>query len=330
MDVGVNYPWYDYGWDFGDAPPGWRKGSDPNWVSFIDIELQHLHSLGIRVVRWFVLCDGLAYGTGRHAPHENRAGKWRFDDPPKLSGSFQQHFRKLLERFSVANQKSKPQILLLPVLLDYKFCVDGSNAIAANTDWIKGGRNDIIIDTSKSQKFFDRALKPLLDISKDHRNMIFAWDIFNEPEWVTIDWHPHGKKGLPASSQHMRQFLQAAMDRVRSAGFRATVGFNRIETIRSTKFYADYNQFHHYARKKRQLEQHKFHKRWPGIIGEFASSVSGDHWPELGDDQSVFDRLKKAEAMGYPLALPWAVMTNDHDTSWGEAVKGIKQFMKKK
>jgi hypothetical protein len=91
--------------------------------------------------------------------------------------------------------------------------------------------------------------------------VIFAWDIFNEPEWVTNDWHPHDKKGLPASAQHVLKFLQAAMDRVRSAGFRATIGFNRIETIRFTKLYADYNQFHHYARNKRKIEQHKFDKR---------------------------------------------------------------------
>jgi len=37
MEVGVNYPWFDYGWDFGLAPPGWRGGqADPRWYAEID------------------------------------------------------------------------------------------------------------------------------------------------------------------------------------------------------------------------------------------------------------------------------------------------------
>ncbi|MBK6798730.1 MAG: hypothetical protein IPG76_18590 [Acidobacteria bacterium] len=23
MEIGINYPWIDYGWDFGDPPPAW-------------------------------------------------------------------------------------------------------------------------------------------------------------------------------------------------------------------------------------------------------------------------------------------------------------------
>jgi hypothetical protein len=26
MLVGINYPWIDYGWDFGDPPPAWVAG----------------------------------------------------------------------------------------------------------------------------------------------------------------------------------------------------------------------------------------------------------------------------------------------------------------
>lgn len=335
MDVGVNYPWLDYGWDFGDAPRGWRHDSDPRWTTFIDLELQSLHSLGIRVVRWFVFCDGLAYGNGNEAPYQNRDGKWCFGDPlkgpPKLSESFRRHFRKLLERFSVANQRRQPPIRLLPVLLDYKFCQDGYNALRTpQMEWIRGGRNDVVIKPQMSQNFFECALSPLLDISKDHRNAIFAWDIFNEPEWVTNDWHPDGTRGLPASAQQMRQFLQAAIDRVQSADFRATIGFNRIETIRSTKLYACYNQFHHYARNERKLEQNKFDKQSPGIVGEFATSLNGDIWPELPKAQTVYHRLKHVEKMGYSLALPWAIMSTDRDTSWRDGEEGIRQYLGKK
>ena len=306
MDVGINYPWYDYGWDFGDAPPGWRTASDPNWRLFIDNEIQYLTGLGIRVVRWFIFGDGLTYGTGSQAPHKDarRPGKWRFDDPPQLSQNFQAHFRTLLERFTIANQKSGTPLLLLPVLLDFKFCQSGSPARVQGSlskDWIKRGRKDIIIDSQKRHKFLQRALDPLLKISQSHRPSIYAWDIFNEPEWVTNGWHPNGTTGLPVDKEHMRQFLKEAMDRIRSAGFKVTIGFNRIDTIRSTKIYADYNQFHHYTKGDRKLDKHSFDKRFPGIIGEFATSTNDDHWPELGSaDQSVLNRLRYAKKWDIP------------------------------
>lgn len=330
MDVGLNYPWFDYGWDFGDAPPNWRHGSDPNWAGFVDANLEYFHDLGIRVIRWFIFGDGLCYGSGKQAPQENPAGEWDFD-PPDLSESFQEHFRKLLESFTKANKKWQQPIQILPVLLDFHSCMRGSVVLAADDEWIKCGRSDIVTNPKMSQKFYDRALKPLLDISKDHRNAIFAWDIFNEPEWVTTDWHPHRVKGLPVAAQQMRQFIMGAMDRVHSQDFKATIGFANIETIHFAKLYANYNQFHHYAsgKDKRHLIQNKFDKRWPGIVGEFASSLSNDHWAELSDEQTVYDRLKQIEKMGYPLALTWSAIANDDRTSWGEAEKGIKKFLGK-
>ena len=59
----------------------------------------------------------------------------------------------------------------------------------------------------------------------------------------------------------------------------------------------------------------------------FSSLLGQNKWPDLGEKQSVYDRLKKLEQMGYPLALPWAVMSKDDHTSWGDGEKGIKQFL---
>ena len=69
MQVGVNYPWFDYGWDFGLGPPAWRAGrSTPGWYAEIDDHLRLFQSLGISVVRWFILADGLTYGVEGAAP----------------------------------------------------------------------------------------------------------------------------------------------------------------------------------------------------------------------------------------------------------------------
>ena len=73
MRVGLNYPWVDYGWDFGLAPPSWRGADrDPRWVGLIDDDLRRFQALGITVLRWFILADGLTYGSGNEAPWPTR------------------------------------------------------------------------------------------------------------------------------------------------------------------------------------------------------------------------------------------------------------------
>src|SRR5215213_130217 len=127
MDVGVNYPWCDYGWDFGPAPPGWRPHSTPRWADTIDDHLRHFQSLGISVVRWFILGDGLTYGTGDQAPKQDRLGaEWRFNPPP-LEPSTLEHFDRLLQR--VERACAVRPIQLLPVLIDFYFCDAGTHPI---------------------------------------------------------------------------------------------------------------------------------------------------------------------------------------------------------
>ncbi len=327
MDVGINYPWYNCGWDFGEAPPNWRTRPDPNWVYEIDNDLAEFQGLGLTVVRWFIVANGLSYGTDTKAPHldPNSPGQWRFDDPPQLDQSFKDHFRLLLKKFETFNQTSQANIRLMPVLIDFQFCLPGKQAEAG---WFTGGRSDVIQDPWKQGRFFDRVLDPLLEISGEYRSIIFAWDIINEPEWVTDGWHPEGKRNLPVSEPKMRDFLNEAMRRVHASNLKATIGFNKINTIKRTNIFADFNQFHYYPDGKSdlQLGKHDFDTRWPGIIGEFAASTKENtRWPELPDDQEIIDRLQHAEKMGYPLALLWSRYAtpgpNDPHTAWNPQVK---------
>ena len=58
MQVGINFPYMDYGKDFG------RIGSKPPvWLGRIDKELQQFKNDGIFAVRWFILCDGEIFGN---------------------------------------------------------------------------------------------------------------------------------------------------------------------------------------------------------------------------------------------------------------------------
>jgi len=328
MDAGVNYPWFSYGWDFGPAPPGWRSGADPAWAAHIGQHLEHLAAIGISVVRWFILGDGLSYGTGPYAPKPDSSAAsdsadWRFD-PPALAGSFQDHFEALLQSFAAQSTGPHP-VRLLPVLADYQFCGPGVWPVAQDDPgqdqgapdqgWVKGGRVEAV--TTNRPRFIEQVLQPLLRLSSGYRDAIYAWDVFNEPEWVTNGWHPDCSNDHPVNESEMRAFLEDSTSAIREAGFQATIGFGMIETISHTSIYADINQFHYYTDGSRSLEPNPFDSRHPGIIGEFATSTTEDTWPELRQrSQRVLERLKLAEGQGYPLALAWSFQAEDRHTSW--------------
>jgi len=339
MDAGVNYPWFSYGWDFGPAPPGWRSGNDPDWVPHISQHLQHLAAIGVSVVRWFILGDGLTYGTGQDAPKLDRfatadTAGWRFD-PPALAREFQEHFEAVLQSFAAQSTGPRP-VRLMPVLADYKFCEPGVWPVAKedpahpqavpDEGWVKGGRADAT--TTKGRRFIDQVLRPLLRLSCGYRDAIYAWDVFNEPEWVTNGWHPDGRNNHPVNGSEMRAFLEDSMSAVREAGFKSTIGFGMIESIRQTGLYADINQFHHYTDGSRSLARNPFDARHAGIIGEFATSTAEDTWPELRlRGQRVLERLKLAKSQGYALAMAWSFQAADRHTSWTlEAENDIECF----
>ena len=378
MDVGVNYPWYSYGYDFGEAPPNWRKTPKvPDWDTEINFDLKYLQDLGISVVRWFILADGLTYGSNQDAPTKGRSQlgstRWRFN-PPALSQLFREDFQCLLEAFARANfQAPQRPIKLLPVLIDYKFCQDGDVVCDANHNpivgWVKRGRADVVIDKTKRSTFFDNVLEPLLKDSKVYKNIIYAWDIFNEPEWVTGGWHPKYFRPLcpidqqilcPVDQTDMAKFLKEGIERVSKRGFEATVGFATINTIYKVKdnqsknnvftgIFAGLNQFHHYQ-ETTWTEQRLASlnppptptgsgkcPQWPAMfIGEFATLPDKDIWPELKwTGQSVLNRLGLIRDMGYPLALAWRYKTKKDDVdkhgAWSTQVADdIECFLRRK
>jgi hypothetical protein len=334
MQVGVNYPWFDYGWDFGLGPSAWRGGRTvPRWYAEIDNHLRHFQGLGISVIRWFILADGLTYGVERAAPAPDpgASGGWRFDPPP-LSGEHLEHFNELLERFAAASAAGRPSIQLLPVLIDFHFCESGILPVETlnpsnpampiqDPDWVKQGRADALADAGKRRRFLDRVLDPLLRASRRHADVIYAWELINEPDWVTTGWHSNPLARTPVAEAAMRAFIEDGKTRIRAAGFKPTIGFASIGRLRGTGITAEINQFHHYPDGGRALERHTFDPGFPGMIGEFATAAT-DVWPDLkSGNQSVLDRLRLARSQGYPLAIPWSFLARDRHTIWSPAVE---------
>ena len=328
MQVGVNYPWCDYGWDFGDAPPGWRAaGEPPRWTAEIDAHLRRFLTLGIEVIRWFVLGDGLAYGSGLDAPRLAADESWYFD-PPELQARPLDHFEELLRRIERVNSDGERTLKLLPVLIDFHFCHPGKTVAAG---WVKGGRADAIQSRFNHAPFFDGALEPLLAISRRYPNAIYSWEVMNEPEWVTLGWDPRLWRTLPIDDATMVRFLEEGCARIRRAGFRSTVGFALHDTLLASRVQADLHQFHYYPAGGRRLARVPEHGIGRTILGEFATAAS-DTWPDLAAwDQRVISRLRLAEENGYSLAMPWSFLARDRHTSWSADVeRDVESFTERR
>src|SRR5262245_25895723 len=155
MLVGVNYPWIDYGWDFGEPPAVWVS---PQYVAEwrekkrkqIAADFQAFVEIGLFAVRWFMLADGLSYGMGEEAPRKV-GGRWAFDPLPMDHPCHIQ----LREDFEyVLKTCADLKIKVVPSLIDFQWLHQGTVA-DANTNIVKGGRSDIVRDPVKSRAFFD-------------------------------------------------------------------------------------------------------------------------------------------------------------------------------
>jgi hypothetical protein len=131
MTVGMNLPWFNYGWDIGpplvkmdgstptvdrfdryDPPPasGGPQGNSP-----LEAKLAQFVSLGITHVRWILLGDCWNLGTPTFA---NK--KWSYNVPGSISGSqFCSDFEKILVAFGKAKLK------ILPCLINHLFFYPG-------------------------------------------------------------------------------------------------------------------------------------------------------------------------------------------------------------
>src|SRR5690242_12262680 len=138
MQVGINYAWKNYAWDFGLPPhsdSGNNWGPRAAWRATIEQELASFAEMGLFCVRWFLLGDGTTYGVGDAAPHVDLPNPldWRFDDPPPLSDEFLEDFTTLVEHCERAG------LQLLPSLIDFHFCFPGA-VVPHAEDFVKSGR----------------------------------------------------------------------------------------------------------------------------------------------------------------------------------------------
>ena len=348
MRVGFNYPWsYDkYGLQIGpytaSGDAAWDADRDPMrgtplpkfklppLFDNLSRNLQELAAIGISVVRWFLISNGVNYGRAptRKVVKDGSSTNtvWQFTAPATTDPRYALHLRELLKVF----RANKMQII--PSFVDFPMVGDAPDPDPNGLAF--GGRADLIRDKAKRTAFLNGIFLDLLMASRDFKDVIYAWEVMNEPAWMLFPpfdaklpiWKYAAQNqaaGKPllrwpiVMQQDLADFLDEAIELIDLNGFASTVGH---------RFYGDLArlptgtrpQYHYYAKVVAKAGLNlgdpttlaAFDGESPPFLGEFASDQASPEqsqpWPELaGKTDSTLERLKLLESKGCPLCLIW-------------------------
>lgn len=290
--VGVNLPWLQYGCDFGAN--AWQPEggvAQPDRLRRLDEIFARLASSGLRVVRWFVLCDG------RCGIHFDSRGL-----PLGLDGFFRRDFDAGLAA------ASRHGLSLIPVLFDFLWF---SRRRAVN-GVVLGGRRALLARSDAREALLDRVVEPLLR-AYGTDPLIRRWDLVNEPEWATFGYGTlNPTVGLwPRTMRAVLAELAAVVSREAKHG--ATVGLaspKGLSLLRGLPL--NELQLHWYDRQAARLYPVPS-SEIPVLLGEF---------PTRGSALSPGDVIRTARAHGYCGALGWSAAADDPHTGLDELEKG--------
>ena len=294
--IGANLPWIAYGGDFGAN--AWRPaGGVHTRLEDLLRALDRLALAGIRRIRWFMLCDGRA-GI-RFAPDGT---------PLALDDRF---FTDVDAALAAASSRDME---IMFVLLDFLWCARASSVAGVQL----GGRRDVLRDDAKRAALLDRVLTAIFERYGDSPQ-IFAWDIINEPEWVTCGLGARRRSCVSLAT--MQAFVRDAAALVhRHTGQAVTVGSASARWLDAWRDLGlDFYQAHWYehlerraplARPVRDLQLDR-----PVMLGEFPSRLAS------GELQRI---LETARAAGYSGAYVWSLLATDAATDFATAEAVLK------
>ncbi|MCS6952289.1 MAG: hypothetical protein RMK57_05340 [Bryobacterales bacterium] len=107
----------------------------------------------------------------------------------------------------------KARVWLMPVLFDFGWFSRPRQVSGVQL----GGRSYFARDPVARQTLLDRVLAPLLE-RHGNEPWIYAWEVINEPEWVTTGiagFRPDEREHDPVTLAEMREFVRACADLVR-------------------------------------------------------------------------------------------------------------------
>jgi hypothetical protein len=284
--TGVNLPWLNYGGDFGAnrwQPTGGI--AQPERRAALREVLGRLADGGAGCVRWFMLADG------RAGLLESASGDLvGLDD------------HVLRDADAALDELERARLKAIFVLFDYHWFKRGRVVDGVRT----GGRRALAIDPALRGRLIDRVVDPLLAHCGRHTS-IGAWDVVNEPEWVTRGTRlPPRPTDVPKAA--MRAFIRDIAGAVhRRTSHAATVGSASTRTLPLVEGLGlDVYQAHWYDRLDRRAPIGRPVRELgldrPIILGEFPTRGSRLTPPEI---------LDAARMAGYAGALAWSALAGD-------------------
>lgn len=217
MIAGVNYPWRTYGGDFGRNVWGPAAGIRAHRDE-IRADLEAIAASGARVVRWFVFTDA--------------RGGLLIDGDGWPCGIDEEAVADLDALFGLALTAG---LQIVPVLFDHRLAFDATDVAGVRL----GGHMRWLADPEGQQRLLDAVIAPLAARYGANGEgaalgaSVYAWDLFNEPDWIVRELHPSRHVASPVPFDVFARWLKAAGDQFRrhEAG-RLTLGNARLRFAR--------------------------------------------------------------------------------------------------
>lgn len=299
--VGTNLPWLSYGGDFGANRWHAQGGvGRPDRIPALRDVLARLADEGVTHVRWFMLCDGRA-GLIPGADRE-----------PAGLDSFV--FRDV---DAAAEAIDRAGLRAIFVLFDFHWFLPAVVVDGVPTR----GRRDLATGPGPRTRLLERVVAPILDRYGRHPS-IAAWDVLNEPEWVT-----RGGGGDRVAARVprpvMRAFIADTVELIHArTAHAATVGSASTRTLSLVEGLGlDVYQAHWYDRLDRRSPIGRrvsdFGLDRPLLLGEF---------PTRGSARPAADILEAARRAGYAGALAWSALSSDSASDPDAMASALRAF----
>jgi hypothetical protein len=324
---GCNYPWSTdgstvyYGLDFGANVWGSHLGVSTR-LPAIERDFERMASLGFRVARWFVFCDG-------------RAGIV-YDESGLPLGPDPHLFADLDAALEIARRAAMGVDL---VLFDHRWMFEGVRETIADPvtgDLLEArlpeGRARVLHAPAGRDALIERLILPLVKRygprgqRADLAGQVLAYEFMNEPDFIIEEWErdvsSHVRRPLPFEA--LAELVSRVSDAVHqhSSAF-ATLGGARLHNLWAwddDSLGLDAVQVHSYPDTRYPdrdvdlfgMRAASLGVRRPVILGEFPGNGPQQHPPgSAPPDTTLEDYLEFALAEGYLGAWPWSFSGTD-------------------
>ena len=220
--LGVNYPWVNYGQDFGRSPWGHSGVSSPATRQVVSADFERIRQTGVTLVRWFLLCDG-------------RSGLNLSNGVPV--GPDDLFFEDVSAALDLAQQAG---LQLCFPLIDFLWMQNPEKSSLPPSP-----SQNVMKFAAGREALLECVLIPLFEKFRQHP-ALFAWEIANEPEWAIPEFCPGPKAGI--SLADFRAFAAEVAEAAhKHPGTRVTLGSARLQWVRAwAEIGLDFYQAHYY------------------------------------------------------------------------------------